>query len=49
MGKSIATRMRQAAHSKKQAMYYMLGIKKRGYSPQFLKDLEKAREDAKKS
>lgn len=38
--KSLATKVRQALHSKKQRMYYKLGIRKRGYSPKFREHLE---------
>lgn len=40
--KSLATRVRQRSHSLKQAAYYKLGIKKRGYSRKFTRDREYA-------
>lgn len=40
--KSLATRIRQRSHSMKQDLYYRLGIRKRGYSKKFLKELEQA-------
>ena len=43
-GKSLAKRIRQASHSVKQNLYYKMGIRKRGYSKKFLKELERARE-----
>lgn len=39
-GKSLATRIRQRVHSRKQQLYYDLGIRKRGYSPAFLRAQE---------
>jgi len=44
--KSLATRIRQRSHSFKQNMYYKLGIRKRGYSPKFVRALEKAQREA---
>ena len=44
--KSLATRIRQRSHSLKQDWYYRLGIRKRGYSKRFLKDLEIAKREA---
>ncbi len=43
--KSLATRIRQRSHSMKQDLYYALGIRKRGYSNKFLKELEQAQRE----
>ena len=47
--KSLATRIRQRSHSLKQDWYYKMGIRKRGYSPKFLKDLEKAQRETERT
>lgn len=47
--KSLATRIRQRSHSLKQDLYYRLGIRKRGYSKRFLKDLEIAKREAERT
>lgn len=47
-GKSLATRIRQRSHSAKMDLYYKLGIKRRGYSKKFKKDLERAQREVQK-
>jgi hypothetical protein len=44
-GKSLATRIRQRSHSAKMDLYYSLGLKKRGYSKKFKKNLERAQRE----
>jgi hypothetical protein len=44
--KGLATKIRQASHSAKQRLYYKLGIRKRGYSKKFIKNLERAQREA---
>lgn len=45
--KSLATRIRQRSHSLKQDLYYRLGLRKRGYSKEFLKACAKIEAETK--